>query len=159
TVSCVFWVECPFYWIRIAMGDYAKDLERWLPRLVTVWRRLRKNRGPNHLLPHEIREVGAAIRKLSMGLTRERHLVGERYLDDFRMLGGYLLFYWPISYAQARQVLGELREPPRTVLDLGSGPAPLAFAAFDAGAHAVTAVDRSGTALDVARALGAEARR
>lgn len=139
------------------MLDYGKALDRWIPRLIAVWRRLRKTRGPNHLIPQEVREVAAAISRLSLGLTRERSLVGERYLDDPRLLGAYLLFYWPISYAQARQALGELRERPRTVLDLGSGPAPLAFAALDAGAREVTAADRSGRALEVARALAAEA--
>ncbi|HET9554067.1 MAG TPA: small ribosomal subunit Rsm22 family protein, partial [Anaeromyxobacteraceae bacterium] len=42
---------------------------------------------------------------------------------------------------------------PRTVLDLGSGPGPLAFAALDAGAAAVTAGDRAKQALAAAREL------
>jgi len=78
-------------------------------------------------------------------------------MDDSLLLGAYLLFYWPISYAQAREVLGELRVRPRTVLDLGSGPGPLAFAALDAGATEVTAADRSHRALTVAKELAAEA--
>ena len=61
------------------------------------------------------------------------------------------------DYAQARAVLGELPRRPRTVLDLGSGPAPVAFAALDAGASEVTAADRSAPALTLARALAAEA--
>jgi hypothetical protein len=44
-------------------------------------------------------------------------------MDDPRLLGAYLLFYWPVSYAQARSVLGELERRPREVLDLGSGRA------------------------------------
>ena len=78
-------------------------------------------------------------------------------MDDPRLLGAYLLFYWPLSYAQGRQVLGELHARPRTVLDLGSGPGPLAFAALDAGAAEVTAADRSRPALALARELAAEA--
>jgi SAM-dependent methyltransferase len=43
------------------------------------------------------------------------------------------------------------------VLDLGSGPAPVAFAALDAGAAEVLAADRSTRALAVARTLAVEA--
>jgi len=78
-------------------------------------------------------------------------------MDDPVLLGAYLLFYWPISYAQARTVLGELAARPRAVLDLGSGPGPFAFAALDAGASQVTAADRSKMALALARELAAEA--
>jgi ribosomal protein RSM22 (predicted rRNA methylase) len=78
-------------------------------------------------------------------------------MDDPKLLGAYLLFYWPVSYAQARQALGELPSRPRHVLDLGSGPGPLAFAALDAGAQEVTAADRSKPALTLARELAAEA--
>ncbi len=97
------------------------------------------------------------MRRLSLGLTRERELAGARYMDDPKLLGAYLLFYWPVSYAQARQVLGELPNRPRTVLDLGSGPGPVAFAAMDAGAAEVTAADRSRPALELALKLAAEA--
>jgi ribosomal protein RSM22 (predicted rRNA methylase) len=140
------------------MDLYAQDLARWMPRLVAVWRRSRKlAEGPPTLTAKEVREVAGAIRTLSLGLTRERSLAGGRYMDDPRLLGAYLLFYWPVSYAQGRQVLGELRARPRTVLDLGSGPGPLAFAALDAGAAEVTAADRSRPALALARELAVEA--
>src|SRR5208282_6340226 len=99
----------------------------------------------------------SAIRTLSLGLTRDRRLAGARYMDEPRLLGAYLLFYWPVSYAQGRQVLGELPSRVRTVLDLGSGPGPLAFAALDSGAAEVTAADRSRPALALARELAAEA--
>ena len=78
-------------------------------------------------------------------------------MDDPKLLGAYLLFYWPVSYAQARSTLSELTSRPRAVLDLGSGPGPLAFAALDAGATSVVAADRSKPALDLARALATEA--
>ena len=140
------------------MEAYAQDLARWMPRLVAVWRRARKRpEGPPSLLPHEVKEVAAGIRTLSLGLTRERALAGARYMDDPRLLGAYLLFYWPVSYAQGRQVLGELPGRARSVLDLGSGPGPLAFAALDAGAADVTAADRSRPALALARELAIEA--
>ena len=101
--------------------------------------------------------MAAGVRRLSFGLTRERSFAGARYMDDPPLLGAYLLFYWPISYAQARLVLGELAARPRSVLDLGSGPGPFAFAALDAGASEVTAADRSKPALELARELAAEA--
>ncbi len=142
----------------MAALDVDRSLARWMPRLVAVWRRHRGlPEGPPTLGGRELKEVAQGIRTLSAGLTRERSLVGARYLDDPRLLGAYLLFYWPVSYAQARAVLGELPRRPRTVLDLGSGPGPVAFAALDAGASEVTAADRSAPALALARALAAEA--
>lgn len=77
-------------------------------------------------------------------------------MDNPQLLGAYLLFYWPVSYAQARSTLSELPQRPRSVLDLGSGPGPLAFAAMDAGAGEAIAADRSRAALDLARALAIE---
>src|SRR5215813_8372881 len=129
-----------------------------MPRLVAVWRRHRRlPEGPPTLVGRELKEVAQGIRTLSAGLTRDRALVGGRYLDDPKLLGAYLLFYWPVSYAQARAVLGEVPRRPRSALDLGSGPGPVAFAALDAGASEVTAADRSAPALTLARALAAEA--
>ena len=141
---------------------YAKDLSGWMPRLIATWRKARNKGRPaagpaDRLTPQEVKEVAAGVRQLSLGLTRERELAGAKYMDDPKLLGAYLLFYWPVSYAQGRQVLAELPQRPRTVLDLGSGPAPLAFAAQDAGAAEVTAADRSRPALELARALAAEA--
>jgi SAM-dependent methyltransferase len=142
----------------LAALDVDRSLARWMPRLVAVWRRHRRlPEGPPTLAGRELKEVAQGIRTLSAGLTRVRALVGARYLDDPRLLGAYLLFYWPVSYAQARAVLGELSRRPRSVLDLGSGPGPVAFAALDAGATEVTAADRSAPALALARALAAEA--
>lgn len=144
---------------------YAKDLDRWIPRLLSVWRQQRHRKGgpqdrglpKDRLTPAELREVAAGVKQLSLGLTRDRKLAGARYMDDPKLLGAYLLFYWPVSYAQARQVLGELSRRPRSVLDLGSGPGPLSFAALDAGASSVVAADRSEQALALCRALATEA--
>jgi ribosomal protein RSM22 (predicted rRNA methylase) len=97
------------------------------------------------------------VERLSRGLTRDRELAGARYLDDPRLLGAYLLFWWPVSYLQARGILSELPRRPRAVLDLGSGPGPVGFAALDAGAAEVVLADRSSTALQAARALAAAA--
>jgi predicted nicotinamide N-methyase len=162
-------------------SDAARDLAAWIPRLVKVWRAQRKappardgrhqHHGHQHkarrpdprdagpadtLTPHEIREVGAGVKQLSHGLTRERELAGAHYMDNPRLLGAYLLFYWPVSYMQSRGALSELGRP-RSVLDLGSGPGPLAFAAMDAGATSVIAADRSKPALELAKQLAIEA--
>lgn len=142
------------------MPSYDKDLAKWIPRLIAVWRSTRKGMKPgppDRLSLQEVKEVASGIRTLSMGLTRERQLAGARYMDDPKLLGAYLLFYWPVSYAQARQVMGELSNRPRVALDLGSGPGPVAFAAMDAGAAEVTAADRSQPALNLATKLAAEA--
>jgi ribosomal protein RSM22 (predicted rRNA methylase) len=138
------------------------DLERWIPRLLAAWRAGRRGRPgprppPDRLLPQEEREVAAAVERLSRGFTRERELAGARYLDDDRLLGAYLLFYWPVSYLQARGVLAELPRRPRSALDLASGPGPMAFAALDAGAEEALAADRSARALAAARDLAARA--
>jgi SAM-dependent methyltransferase len=145
-------------------ADPAHDLARWIPRLLAVWRAGRKGpprRGPrpptDALLPDELREVAAAVARLSKGLTRDRELAGARYMDEDRLLGAYLLFYWPVSYLQARGTISELGRRPRTALDLGSGPGPMAFAALDAGASEAIAADRSSRALASARALACEA--
>ena len=108
----------------MATLDVDRALARWMPRLVAVWRRHRRlPEGPPALVGRELKEVAQGIRTLSAGLTRDRALVGGRYLDDPKLLGAYLLFYWPVSYAQARSVLGELARRPRSVLASGVGRA------------------------------------
>src|SRR5258707_623261 len=130
-----------------------------MPRLLAAWRRARRSPPgpPDRLAPGELREVARAVQQLSQGLTRERSLAGSRYMDDPALLGAYLLFFWPVSYAQARQVMGELPHLSGAALDLASGPAPLAFAALDAGVREVTVADRSTTALAAARELAVDA--
>lgn len=163
--------------------DAAQQLAAWIPRLLAVVRRGSRRpepsghrsgrRGGRHpgpfrpaaagrgpaelLLPDELRSIAAAVERLSRGLTREREMAGARYLDEDRLLAAYLLYYWPVSYLQARGALSELPRRPRRVLDLGSGPGPVAFAALDAGAAEVVAADRSLRALEAASALAREA--
>lgn len=155
-------------------SDATRDLEAWIPRLIAVWRAHRASRAKGQkqqqrgrpqfpeepstkLTPPEVKEVGAGIKRLSHGLTRERELAGAKYMDDPALLGAYLLFYWPVSYAQSRALLSELPARPRSLLDLGSGPGPLAFAGLDAGASETVAADRSKPALELARKLAIEA--
>jgi SAM-dependent methyltransferase len=151
-------------------SDANRDLDAWIPRLIEVWRQHRAapSKGPrgsprgrptppegpsDRLTPPEVKELAAGIKRLSHGLTRQRELAGAKYMDDPALLGAYLLFYWPVSYAQSRAILSELPSRPRSLLDLGSGPGPLAFAGIDAGARETLAADRSKPALELARQL------
>jgi SAM-dependent methyltransferase len=172
-----------FRYDRRVPSDAARELAAWIPRLLAVHRRLGRSvparpqgdrrrgrpakpfrpRAPgggasdDRLDAEELRSVAAAVERLSLGLTRHREMAGARYLDEERLLSAYLLYYWPVSYLQARGALSELPRRPRRVLDLGSGPGPVAFAALDAGAAEVTAADRSARALAAATALAREA--
>ncbi|HEX9105367.1 MAG TPA: small ribosomal subunit Rsm22 family protein, partial [Polyangia bacterium] len=129
-------------------------LDPWVPRLIAAWRRLRGSAATAPALTaEERRDVVAGAQRLSRGLTRERELAGARYFEDPQLLGAYLFLYWPVSYAQAASVLGEVGGARGRVLDVGAGPGPLALAALDAGAGQALALDRSAAALEVARAL------
>ena len=97
--------------------------------------------------------MGQAVQRISLGLTRDRGLAGARYMDEPALLAAYLLFYWPVSYAQVRRLLTELPPLSGPVLDLGSGLAPGTFAALDAGATRGLALDRSRASLAVAAQL------
>jgi SAM-dependent methyltransferase len=142
------------------------ELNHWLPILVDAWRTLRTggktssaDRSPGggvspvELSSDERRDIVAGAARLSRGLTGERALAGARYFEDPQLLGAYLLLYWPVSYAQARAVFDEIGGASGAVLDVGSGPGPMALAALDAGAATARAVDRIPAALAVARSL------
>jgi len=128
---------------------------RW-PGLRAAWRKLAGLDGKEaELSKAELASLASGIARLSQRLTRERDQISERYLDEPDLLGAYLLFYWPVSYVQARSVLGELgARPLGRVLDLGAGPLPLSWAALDAGASSVLALERVPRALSVGRTLG-----
>jgi SAM-dependent methyltransferase len=83
--------------------------------------------------------------------------VGAAYLNRSDLLGAYLLYYWPVSFAQTLFALKQagIRSGARA-LDLGSGPAPGAFALLEAGWSSVTAADRSVEALKLAKRLAAQ---
>lgn len=107
--------------------------------------------------------AAADLLALQRGLTGERRLIGGAYMDERRALASYLLFYWPVSYAQTRAMLSMARLSggrPLRVLDLGSGPAPCSIAAADllgGSGTAITACDRSPLALEIASRLAASA--
>ncbi|NTV53539.1 MAG: methyltransferase domain-containing protein [Candidatus Firestonebacteria bacterium] len=135
------------------------DLAQWIPRLLNVWRRAghRAPGAPDRLNSVEAAQIAMAVQTLSQGLTRDRDLAGAKYFSDPFLLGAYLLYYWPLSYLQARQLLRTLPKAPQTVLDLGSGPGPVGAAAWDAGAKTVTFADRSQGALALVKKLAAQA--
>ena len=129
-------------------------LDRLLPHLLAVWR---GGPGPvDGLTTPEADKVAAGVKELSKGLTGDRSLVGARYLGRNDLLGAYLLYYWPVSFAQTLFALkqGNVRSGARA-LDLGSGPGPGAVALLEAGWQQVTAADRSPEALEMARKVAA----
>jgi len=148
---------------RRPAGPLGLALEARLPALAELWRAEISGGGPkgtgSTLSPAEVESAGAALLRLQRGLTGERGLAGEPYMDDSRLLGAYLLYYWPVSYLEASLALATLaasgRAAPRRVLDLGAGPGPLSAAALDLGAEELCLVDSSARALDLAgRLLG-----
>ncbi len=133
---------------------------RWMGHLIAAWRDLTGAPGGASALTHaEIARVAGGIGRLSRGLTDARGLIGVDYMSEPDLLGAYLLFYWPVSYAQAHITLAQLPAgfKPASVLDLGAGPAPVAMAAWDRWGAPARATDRSARALNVARALASAA--
>ena len=145
----------------IGAGPIGLALEARLPALAELWRAELSGGGPkgagSALSPAELESAGAALLRLQRGLTGKRGLAGEPYMDDSRLLGAYLLYYWPVSYLEASLALATLaasgRAAPRRVLDLGAGPGPLSAAALDLGAEELCLVDSSARALDLAGRL------
>jgi SAM-dependent methyltransferase len=135
------------------MSDSLSGIQAWIPRLISLVRAASLSPS-GKLTLSEIQEVGKAVRELSSGLTGGRKLAGALYLDAKRFLDAYLLFYWPVSYAQCSWILEDLAlrgiRPVRgaSALDLGCGPGPLSCALSDAGFGTVIACDESKKALD-----------
>ncbi len=97
------------------------------------------------------------FRALQRGLTGDRSLIGVSYMDSPELLRAYLEFYWPISFEQTRRALAVSAllsgVPARVsrVIDAGSGPGPVAAAFAAAGATALSLLDQSPRALELAR--------
>ena len=122
-----------------------------VPHLLGLWRarfssgaaldpRGSRSLPDGRLTGPELYEAAAAVKELSRGFTRERGLAGAPYMDDPGLLGGYLLFYWTVSFAQtwaallSAGLLPGTRLEGRRVLDLGAGPGPSSLALLAAGA-------------------------
>lgn len=135
--------------------------EVWMPQLIAAWRRMTGKSGAvDALSAREIGEVAESVYALSRGLVGDRELIGTSYLEDPGRLGAYLLYFWPVSYAQGRQVLAEVPFPlTGRCLDVGGGPGPMAMAAVDAGCEQVHLLERAQGAImaaqGIARAAGA----
>jgi SAM-dependent methyltransferase len=132
------------------------DLEAWIPHLARA--ALHRRPGPVlRLSEEETHFLGRAVRDLSRGFTGGRVLAGAPYWHNARSLAAYLLFFWPVSYEQALSIFRNFLPAPglsgASVLDLGSGPGPMACAAFDCGARRVLALDSGRPALAAAAAL------
>jgi len=150
-------------------GLLSCPVETYLPLLLKLWRDRSAVRPLRRDMPargtafteSELWEAGHAVRELSRGFTRDRRLAGRSYMDDPRLLGGYLLYFWPVSYAQtwAAATLAGLLRPStnRRVLDIGSGPGPSSLALADMGMSSVTAADRSDASLALARDIARDA--
>ncbi len=105
------------------------------------------------LSPAELDRLASAVLRLQRGLTGERALVGSSYMDDPDALGAYLLYYWPVSYAQATRALNLSGLSAARALDLGSGPGPVAAAIADRLGASSVLVDSSEAALALAARL------
>jgi SAM-dependent methyltransferase len=134
---------------------------RYIPLLIDLWRKSRKPNtiglSKHSLTPEELHNVAGKVRELSRGLTRERNFAGENYFNSPDFLGAYLLYFWPVSYAQIHILLGEVNRPIGRALDLGSGPGSVSLALFDRGAAGVVAADRSVKSLELARNIASAA--
>lgn len=117
----------------------------------------------NHGKVPAARSESSDFRNLQRGLTGDRTLVGKSYMDDPGMLAAYLGYYWPASRAQCLAVLDRLdflrslngdarsESPARTLIDVGSGPGPVASAFASRGTVRLSLLDQSPAALALAR--------
>jgi SAM-dependent methyltransferase len=131
-------------------------VQRHLPTLLARARvLLRLAGGPaDELSRAELKPAAAAVLALHEGLVGDRALARP---GTYRgpMLGAYLLWWWPQTYAKTQAALRMAPMPaqPR-ILDVGAGPGPAALAAQDLLGGEATCFDLSGEALAEARALG-----
>lgn len=129
---------------------------RPFPNPVPLWRSLTRRDGPGRLTPVEESAIARVVHRLSQGFSGQRTIAGSGYLQDPERLGAYLLFYTPVSHAQAQRVFGDAGIAPSAsgrALDLGCGTGAFARALLDRGFADVWAGDHAPDALSVARGL------
>jgi len=131
----------------------AASIDSWIPHLIRLWRGQGSKLPADRLTQAELRLLAPALRELSAGLTGNRNLAGRRYMNDPRLLGAYLLYFWPVSYAQLHYVLADTRIAVGAALDIGCGPLPATCALLDHGASSVTAADVNRAATSIGRLL------
>ena len=142
------------------------NLDRWIVHLVALWRSMQGLSGAKatggELRPGEIAALMRALRELTRGLDATRSLAGAGYMNRPDFAGAYLLYFWPVSYAQICWSLSEagFTPPPRPwhALDLGCGPGPASFALADLGAASVTCADVSPRILGMVKSLAPHTR-
>ncbi len=118
--------------------------------LIDKWRKLSKlPLGPADKL--QTREFRSLINSLLIYRKSDE-------IDSPETLGAYLMYEWPIHYAQGLSLLQELPNKPTKVLDLGTRGAPFSLAALQHGATEVLAIGENIRALkhgaDLAGHLG-----
>lgn len=108
------------------------------------------------------RNIVSGFAELQRGLTGARSLIGASYMDNPAMLDAYLAYYWPVSRSQASHAIATANHFAasvfHTVIDVGSGPGPVAAAFIDASAGSasgggktrVVLIDQSRRALELA---------
>lgn len=129
------------------------DLETIIPLLIAQWRRIRREAGPaDKLQTREFRTTVELVKALQARSYEGQSLIGQDYFAKSELLTAYLMYQWIIHYQEALSLINEIPITPRRVLDVCSGPAPMAFAALRHGAREVYAIDRN----EIALQLGAE---
>jgi len=126
------------------------EMEELMQGLIQEWRRFNKIGGPKDVLQtREFRGVVESLKKMRQAFDRSPELLGRNYFSDRKLLADYLLYFWPLHYQEALSILSEIPTTPKKVLDLCSGPCPIAFAALKLGCTNVTAMDQNLEALQL----------
>ncbi len=89
----------------------------------------------------DLQKTAADLLNLQRGLTGNRNLAGNGYMQKSSSLEAYLLYYWPVSYLQTLNAVKKCAplaekikahsDRPVKILDIGSGPAPASSALAD----------------------------
>lgn len=113
-------------------------LKKHIKAILSLWR---KGGSSAALSANERSVVAKALLHVQRGLTGDRTLAGNGYMQDAASLGSYLLYYWPVSYVQNWCALWSVRtslslllqsgKKSVSILDVGSGPAPASLALCD----------------------------
>jgi len=132
------------------------DMEELIPLLIKVWRNNLHLPGPADCLQtREFRAACSCIKEMYEFLHGNSATTTLEFFQDTGFAAAYLLYFWPVHYSQALSLMGELPKPPKKVLDLFSGPGPLAFAACKWGAESVTCIDEHEFPLKLAAEVAA----
>jgi len=120
------------------------DMEELMPQLIQEWRRFTKVGGPPEVLQtREFRGVVGSLKTMRHAFEKSPQALGRNYFSDRKLLADYLLYFWPLHYQEALSILSEIPTTPNKVLDICSGPCPIAFAALKLGCSEVIAMDQN----------------